>query len=202
MERKYFPDFGVLVPHPPSKPPEPKPPALSHRHRLAPGKHVEKQKPGPTSQQSQQSQRSQTSYFPRGGDSPKVQIPYQTAPGQIPRKLEIERRRREYLKLDIEQLLAEQGIYSNLLMPTHQSSSEDHETTTDNPVSPYLSLQVFDNEDFECRNPGDWLALGIAEKSLEQKPIPAKALLPTDDEIILMSHKAPPGVQLASSRCA
>ncbi|XP_071059360.1 dynein axonemal heavy chain 1-like [Pseudochaenichthys georgianus] len=243
MERQYFPDFGVLVPHPPSKPPEPKPPALSHRHRLAPvrtcfvneqmgiysdsitkhkfqsltagpgikqrsqgrsivrfcdpnttkvttlktpsdqGKHVEKQKPGPTSQQSQQSQRSQTSYFPRGGDSPKVQIPYQTAPGQIPRKLEIERRRREYLKLDIEQLLAEQGIYSNLLMPTHQSSSDDHETTTDNPVSPYLSLEVFDNEDFECRNPGDWLALGIAEKSLEQKPIPAKALLPTDDEI-------------------
>jgi len=50
-------------------------------------------------------------------------------------------------------------------------------------IFPAFHLKVFDNEDFECRNPEDWLALGIAEKSLEQKPIPAKALLPTDDEI-------------------
>ena len=33
----------------------------------------------------------QTSYFCRGGDTPKVQMPYQTIPGKIPRKLEIER---------------------------------------------------------------------------------------------------------------
>lgn len=31
MERKYVPSFGLLVPHPPSKPPEPKPPTQSHR---------------------------------------------------------------------------------------------------------------------------------------------------------------------------
>lgn len=31
------------------------------------------------------------SYFCRGGDEPKVHMPYQTTPGQIPRKLEIER---------------------------------------------------------------------------------------------------------------
>lgn len=48
-------------------------------------KPVEKDKYGPTSQQTQ------TSYFCRGGDKPKVQMPYQTIPGQIPRKLEIER---------------------------------------------------------------------------------------------------------------
>lgn len=36
MERKYLPGFGVLVPHPPGKPPEPKPPALSHRCKLPP----------------------------------------------------------------------------------------------------------------------------------------------------------------------
>ncbi|XP_028430624.1 dynein heavy chain 1, axonemal isoform X1 [Perca flavescens] len=237
MERKYLPGFGVLVPHPPGKPPEPKPPALSHRCKLPPirkfsvneqkgiysdiittfkfqsctagpeiqqrsqgqssfefsalkttkvttfkiptdqCKIVEKDNHGPTSQQSQ------TSYFCKGGDAPKVQIPYQTVPGQIPHKLEVERRRREYLKLDVEQLLAEKGIYSNILMPRHQSSSDEHATMTDNPVSPYLPLEVFDNEEYDCRTPEDWLALGDAEQLPYRKPIPAKALLPTDEKI-------------------
>lgn len=34
---------------------------------------------------------SQNSYFCLGGDKPKVQMPYQTIPGQIPRKLVVER---------------------------------------------------------------------------------------------------------------
>lgn len=46
---------------------------------------VERDNHGPTSQQSQ------ASYFCCGGDKPKVQMPYKTIPGQIPRKLEIER---------------------------------------------------------------------------------------------------------------
>ncbi|XP_044079595.1 dynein axonemal heavy chain 1 isoform X1 [Siniperca chuatsi] len=237
MEGKYLPGFGVLVPHPPSKPPEPKPPALSHRCKLPPirkcsaneqkgiysdiittfkfqsftvrpqiqhrsqgqsilgfsnlnttkvttfktpsdqCKLVEKDNHGPTSQQAL------ASYFCRGGDTPKVQMPYQTIPDQIPRKLEIERRRREYLKLDFEQLLAEQGIYSHLLMPRHPSSSDEHVNTPDNPVSPYLPLEIFDNEEYDCRTPEDWLALGNAEGSPNRKPIPAKALLPKDDKI-------------------
>lgn len=41
--------------------------------------------PGPTAQHPQ------TSYFCQGGDEPKIQMPYQTIPGQIPRKLAIER---------------------------------------------------------------------------------------------------------------
>uniref|UniRef100_A0A8C9ZPR8 Dynein axonemal heavy chain 1 n=1 Tax=Sander lucioperca TaxID=283035 RepID=A0A8C9ZPR8_SANLU len=99
---------------------------------------VEKDNHGPTSQQSQ------TSYFCKGGDAPKVQIPYQTVPGQIPQKLEIERRRREYLKLDVEQLLAEKGICSNLLMPRHQSSSDEHHNPT--LIFPMIRL-VFNAED-------------------------------------------------------
>ncbi|XP_078019489.1 dynein axonemal heavy chain 1 [Epinephelus lanceolatus] len=137
---------------------------------------VEKNNHGPTSQQSQ------ISYFCHGGDKPKVQIAYQTIPGQVPRKLVIERLRREYLEIDFEQLLAEKGISSNLLMPIHQSSNDENITTTDNPVSPYLPLEIFDNEEYECRTPEDWLALGNAEGSPDRKPIPAKALLPTDNK--------------------
>ncbi|XP_040889376.1 dynein heavy chain 1, axonemal [Toxotes jaculatrix] len=125
---------------------------------------------------------SQNSYFCRGGDTPKVQIPYKTIPGQIPRKLAIERRRREYLNLDFEQLLAEKGIDSNLLMPRSPSYRDENVTTVDL-VSPYLPLEIFDNEEYDCRTPEDWLALGKAEGSPDPKPLPAKALLPTDDKI-------------------
>ncbi|XP_026203417.1 dynein heavy chain 1, axonemal [Anabas testudineus] len=232
MEGKYVPSFGVLVPHPPCKPPEPKPPTLSHRlppirkcymkeqraiysdiitafkfqsptvrHELQQGQSyveysecntpevstfktsleqhnfVEKYNHGPTSKLLQ------NSYFCHAGDAPKVQIPYQTMPGQIPRKLEVERRRREYLQLDFEQLLAEKEIDSNLVMPRHPSTSDEHVNTADSPVSPYLPLEIFDNQDFDCKNPEDWLALGNAEGSPHRKPIPAKALLPTVDKI-------------------
>ncbi|KAM8915859.1 dynein axonemal heavy chain 1-like [Spinachia spinachia] len=126
------------------------------------------------------SQHLQNSYFCQGGTKPKVQKPYQTVPGQIPRKLAIERRRREYLKLDFEQLLAEKGIDPNILIPRHPSNSDEHVTTIDN-VSTYLPLEIFDNEEYDCRTPEDWLALGKAEGSIDPRPVPAKALLPTDD---------------------
>ncbi|GAA6221830.1 dynein heavy chain 1, axonemal-like [Lates japonicus] len=235
MEGKHLPGFGVLVPHPPRKPPELKPPALSHRHKLPPirkfslneqrgvysdivstfkfqfptvGPDIQQQRSQGQSNFSEYntskfttfktpsdhcklaekdyhgpiSQLSQNSYFCRGGDKPKVQIPYQTIPGQLPRKLAIERRRREYLKLDFEQLLAEKGIDSNLLMPRHPSSSDEHVTTPDYSVSPYLPLEIFDNEEYDCWTPEDWLALGNAEGSPDRKPIPAIALLPTENE--------------------
>lgn len=44
-------------------------------------------------------------------------------------------------------------------------------------------IKLFDNEEYDCRTPEDWLALGNAEGSPDRKPIPGKALLPTDDEI-------------------
>uniref|UniRef100_A0A3Q3STI9 Dynein, axonemal, heavy chain 1 n=1 Tax=Mastacembelus armatus TaxID=205130 RepID=A0A3Q3STI9_9TELE len=122
------------------------------------------------------SQLTQNSYFCRGGDTPKVQMAYQNIPGQIPRKLEIERRRREYLNIDFEQLLEENGVDSNLIMPRHPNSSPA------NPASPYLSLEIFDNDEYDCRTPEDWLTLGTAEGSPDRKPIPGKALLPKDDK--------------------
>ncbi|TMS18883.1 Dynein heavy chain 1, axonemal [Larimichthys crocea] len=215
MERKHLPGSGGLVPHPPSKPPDHKTRAPSHR-RLRPIREclvnnqsgfysdtitaVNSQSftvdPGIRQSSSNLTTKGTTfetpsvkfkpveplcSYFCRGGDEPKVHMPYQTTPGQIPRKLEIERRRREYGHIDIEQLLAEKGIDSTLLVPRHQSSSTEHDTTPENSVSPFLPLEMLDNEDYDCRTPEDWLALGYAEGTKDRKPIPGKALLPTDD---------------------
>lgn len=51
------------------------------------------------------------------------------------------------------------------------------------PNFPMFFIKLFDNEEYDCRTPEDWLALGNAEGSPDRKPIPGKALLPTDDEI-------------------
>ncbi|XP_058497468.1 dynein axonemal heavy chain 1 [Solea solea] len=176
MKRKY-------LPRPPDKPPEPKRQGQSSLQTMTTSAQtpsdqcemVEAVYHGPVSQLTQ------NPYFCLGGDTPKVQIPYQTIPGQIPRKLAIERRRREFLKLDFEQLLKEKHIDSNFIMPRHLSSKDEDGTMPSNPVSPFLPLEIFDNEDYDCRTPGDWLALGEAEGSSDQKPIPAKALLPTEN---------------------
>ena len=42
---------------------------------------------------------------------------------------------------------------------------------------PFLSLDIFDNTEYDCRNPEEWLNLGRTGKS--QKPVPGRALLST-----------------------
>ncbi|KTF88877.1 hypothetical protein cypCar_00027703 [Cyprinus carpio] len=104
-----------------------------------------------------------------------------TVPGrkrvQLPQK-----RRREYQKLDINNLLAERGIYNNQLMLKNKTIP---------PVSNYLSLEIFDNEDFDCRTPEEWLALGYEQGSIDRKPVPAKALLPTKNSIPPVDPESP-----------
>ncbi|XP_074532910.1 dynein axonemal heavy chain 1-like [Halichoeres trimaculatus] len=200
MEVKNAPVFGVLVPYPPRKPSRPKPPALNYDHILPSArKCFMKEQNGlcseaisalnfqspiaePEAQQKTQRQsilkfRScNTSIYPS-----KVQLPFQTAPGQIPRKLKIERCQREYLKLDLEQLLADKGITSSHLLTRHENSSEP-KTTQDNAVSSYLPLEIFDNEEYDCRTPEDWLA-SCNVGSPDRKTVCGKALLPTEDTI-------------------
>lgn len=44
-----------------------------------------------------------------------------------------------------------------------------------------LAFQVFDNDEFDCRTPEEWISLGLEPGSSDRKPVPGKALLPTDD---------------------
>uniref|UniRef100_A0A3B5AEX4 Uncharacterized protein n=1 Tax=Stegastes partitus TaxID=144197 RepID=A0A3B5AEX4_9TELE len=57
---------------------------------------------------------------------------------------------------------------------------------------PCFFLELFDNEEYDCWTPEDWLALGNAEGSPNRKPIPAKALLPTDNETPSDDPQSPP----------
>lgn len=47
--------------------------------------------------------------------------------------------------------------------------------------APAVSSQVFDNEEFDCRTPIEWINMGLEPGSQNRKPVPGKALLPTDD---------------------
>ncbi|XP_032177365.1 dynein heavy chain 1, axonemal isoform X1 [Mustela erminea] len=139
--------------------------------------------------------------FPPQAYEPKVQVPFLVLPGQCPRKIEIERRKRLYLSLDINQLLANEGIDSNMLMPRHpdpqnpQTIEQGHD-----PLFPvYLPLKVFDNEEFDCRTPSEWINMGLEPGSQVRKPVPGKALLPTDD---ILGHEDPKSPKLKYEWCS
>jgi dynein heavy chain len=126
--------------------------------------------------------------FPERSYEPKVQVPFYTPPGSCPRKIEIERRKREFAKKNLVELLEKNGISTELLMPKRQEAGAKAVLTTSvadskgrgakvDPFPPILALEVFDDEDFDCRTWREWLALG--DVNGVRKPVPGKALLPT-----------------------
>ncbi|XP_067855101.1 dynein axonemal heavy chain 1 [Heptranchias perlo] len=123
--------------------------------------------------------------FPLKSFEPKVQIPFQVVPGQRPRKLEIERLRRQYQSHNLKHLLKIEGINSDKLMPCHSGPEKNRAKSAKNPAqfTVYLPLEVFDDEEFECRTPEEWLQLGYEEESNIRKPIPGKALLSKEDKL-------------------
>ncbi|XP_074644244.1 dynein axonemal heavy chain 1-like [Tubulanus polymorphus] len=124
--------------------------------------------------------------FPVKAYEPKVQLPFFTPPGHCPRKIEIERRKRNYAKLELLTLLDEQGIDTDMLMPKAQVNGNANvklniDPDDPAPFPPYLPLEIFDSFEFDCRTPDDWLLLG--QENGKRKPVPGKALLPTEDSL-------------------
>lgn len=101
----------------------------------------------------------------KGEVEPKVIVPYEQRAGKPPRRVEIERKKRLYASQDINELLVESGInYAkyNVEM-NHQTGQKS-----------YLPLDVFDDTEYEARNPEDWITLGTDKDGVCS--IPAKAL--------------------------
>ena len=105
--------------------------------------------------------------FSKRAWDPKVQIPYKVDSGKTPRKVEMERRRRQYARQagTIDGLLHELKVSTQDLMPVadHTAralldfSGKGHPTPT---FPSFLPLEVFDNTEFDCRTPEEWVALG------------------------------------------
>ncbi|GFS18450.1 dynein heavy chain 1, axonemal [Elysia marginata] len=114
---------------------------------------------------------------------PKVQLPNFHNPGEKPRKIELERLRRLYARLDLPTLLSERGVRTELIMPKQHLNLNIilmMNPADPAPFPPYLPLSIFDNTEFDCRTPREWLKLGDMTKA--RHPIPSLCLLPTKDE--------------------
>ncbi|CAF1258579.1 unnamed protein product, partial [Adineta ricciae] len=113
---------------------------------------------------------------------PKVFMPFYTAPYKLPRKVEIERRKRLYLSLDLPSLLEERNIDTDKLMPKYVPADKVVTLNIPNedpaPFDSFLPLYYFDDTDFEIWTPESWLALGHDPFTGLNKPLPGVALLP------------------------
>jgi dynein heavy chain len=132
--------------------------------------------------------------FPQAAYLPKVQLPFFTAPGTCPRKIEIERRKREYAEQNLDKLLADHNITTPMLMPKQQTGGLKSVKLNADPKDPapfpsYLPLEIFDSTEHDCRTFSEWLQMG--EEEGVRKPVPGKALLPTRDDQHDLNPKDP-----------
>ena len=115
--------------------------------------------------------------FPEQAYLPKVQLPFYTKPGDCPRKVETERRKRHYASQNLYELLTAENVTTTSLMPREQKDTQPDP----NKFQPFLPLEVFDNTENDCRTPEEWRMLGYEEGV--RKPVPARALLPARDDM-------------------
>ena len=114
---------------------------------------------------------SATANFDNPALEPLVQAQYHTLPGEIPRRIQIERKKRLYAEQSLEALLRARGID-----PCSTGSSA---LAAIAPTIPALPLQVFDSEDFESRSAEAWLRLAAAGGG----GLPARALYVLPDSL-------------------
>ncbi|XP_039313454.1 dynein heavy chain 1, axonemal [Solenopsis invicta] len=79
------------------------------------------------------------------------------------RNVEIERRRKEYKNLKVEDVLKEEDVKSYNMLPfekIHPLLSYDEKYDLYSKAS-YLPLELFDDEEYDCRTAEEWINLGI-----------------------------------------
>lgn len=117
--------------------------------------------------------------FPVQTIKPKVQLQLIAANGEIPREVEVERRLRRYGGQNILDVFAASNIQMWQLLPYHALRPHLSTAECSDQYSTKFSLfplEWFDNDDFDCMRPEDWLNLGILND--QRHPIPAMAFLP------------------------
>ena len=92
--------------------------------------------------------------------------PFKPIPGKPPRKVVVDRQRKLFASLDIEELLLELGI--------------DYRNPQENPAD-WLPLEPFDDLEYDCRLPHEWIEMGRDENGTFN-PIPAQGLFKYEDE--------------------
>ncbi|XP_023289892.1 dynein heavy chain 1, axonemal [Orussus abietinus] len=111
--------------------------------------------------------------FPAETFAPKVQMDRYVPPKQIPRNVEMERRRRIYRNLRVDDALKDEGVKSRDLLPVEvvgTIASHEEKFGLNSFVS-FLPLEIFDDEEHDCRTVKDWTDLGTIDGV--RHPLPA-----------------------------
>ncbi|CAL7945370.1 unnamed protein product [Xylocopa violacea] len=128
--------------------------------------------------------------FPAETFLPKVQMEQNVEPKRIPRNVEMERRRRIYRRMKIQDAMEVEGISpKDMLPPSAILPLLSHEElyglfSTAN----FLPLEIFDDEEYDCRTTEDWIMLGVIGDN-RRYPLPATVFVPrfrTKDEMLLL----------------
>ncbi|CAG5057881.1 unnamed protein product [Parnassius apollo] len=117
--------------------------------------------------------------FPFETFVPKLQFLSVVLPKELPRLVKIERLRRKFLAANIKKMLRELEIQPFWLVPPSEYPITDQVRYGLYSPYPKLDLETFDNTDFDCRTPEEWLSLGNIEG--EQYPCPGLAFIPKED---------------------
>uniref|UniRef100_A0A1A9WUA8 Dynein heavy chain linker domain-containing protein n=1 Tax=Glossina brevipalpis TaxID=37001 RepID=A0A1A9WUA8_9MUSC len=120
--------------------------------------------------------------FPLKTILPKVQMTRVVLPKHLPRDVEVERRRKQYAKINLEAEFEKAGLSASELMPTE----EQYYILSENAFEHFLPLSFFDDSNYDTHSPEAWLKLGQIESG-EFYPLPAKAFLPVNQS--LMDYK-------------
>ncbi|XP_067625188.1 dynein axonemal heavy chain 1 [Eurosta solidaginis] len=115
--------------------------------------------------------------FPLQTILPKVQMMRTVPKRHLPRDVEVDRRRRQYSKLNLLQMLQDAGVTNEDLMPTE----ELYYALSENAFKHFLPVSFFDDTDFNTHSPEAWLALGRVEDGCY--PLPAKVFLPNGQSL-------------------
>ncbi|XP_005175048.1 dynein axonemal heavy chain 1 isoform X2 [Musca domestica] len=116
--------------------------------------------------------------FPLKTILPKVQMTRRVPAKQLPRDVEVDRRRRLFNKVDLCQELAKAGLSVEELLP----SEEDYFGMSEKTFKHFLPLSFFDDPGMESHTPEIWLSLGVVEGD-QRYPLPAKAFLPLQQSL-------------------
>ena len=96
------------------------------------------------------------------------------------------RKKRAYARMNLEELLEALNIHTELLMPRLDPDTKPVQLNCDPddpaPFPAYLPLETFDNTEYDCRLPEEWLGIGWVVSEHVRRPVPGLALLPSKDE--------------------
>lgn len=117
--------------------------------------------------------------FPLQTIKPKVQLLHYAPSGELPREVEVERRRRLYGKQKIQDMMKAAGVELWKLIPIDVMKnhlSEEENLDVFGVKCSKFPLDWFDDTDLDCMTPADWMNLGLLDGI--RHPLPAEAFLP------------------------